>query len=60
MIQLHLVDLALLNVSREAIAKKLWAKLGNVYLLKSLVNKSLSYEDERVILSRNNYTHSIL
>jgi hypothetical protein len=39
MIQLCLVDLVLLNVSGEDLAKKLWDKLGSLYQSKSLVNK---------------------
>jgi hypothetical protein len=31
----------LLNVSRESTTKELWEKLGNLYQLKSLVNKLL-------------------
>jgi hypothetical protein len=38
-IQLFLSDLVLLNVSREAIIKELWDKLGDLYQSKSLVNK---------------------
>jgi hypothetical protein len=38
-IRLFLADLVLLNVSGESTTKELWDKLGNLYQLKSLVNK---------------------
>ena len=38
-IQLCVSDSILLNVSREAMAKALWDKLGTLYQCKSLVNK---------------------
>ena len=38
-IRLCVLDLVLLNVSGEAIAKALWDKLGTLYQSKSLVNK---------------------
>jgi len=38
-IQLCVSDSILLNVSREAMAKALWDKLGTLYQSKSLVNK---------------------
>ena len=38
-IRLCLSDSVLLNVSKEATAKDLWEKLGNLYHSKSLVNK---------------------
>jgi hypothetical protein len=38
-IRLFLADSVLLNVSREYTTKELWDKLGNLYQLKSLVNK---------------------
>jgi len=38
-IQLCVSDLVLLNVSREAMEKALWDKLGTLYQSKSLVNK---------------------
>jgi len=37
--QLCVSDLVLLNVSREAMEKALWDKLGTLYQSKSLVNK---------------------
>ena len=39
MIHLCLSDSVLLNISGEDSMKKLWEKLGNLYQLKSLVNK---------------------
>ena len=38
-IWLCILDYVLFNVSREAMAKTLWDKLGNLYQSKSLVNK---------------------
>jgi hypothetical protein len=38
-IRLCLADSVLLNVSGESTTKELWDKLGNLYQLKSLVNK---------------------
>jgi hypothetical protein len=37
--QLCLLDSMLLNVSREASAKELWRKVGDLYQSKSPVNK---------------------
>ena len=39
LIILCLLDLVLLNVSKEATTKDLWGKLGSLYQTKSLVNK---------------------
>ena len=38
-IQLYVLDSVLLNVSREAMTKDFWDKLGTLYQSKSLVNK---------------------
>ena len=38
-IRLCILDLVLLNVSRKAMTKALWDKLGTLYQSKSLVNK---------------------
>ena len=38
-IRLYVSDSVLLNVSREAMVKALWDKLGTLYQSKSLVNK---------------------